>query len=771
MYKFCVFAGTTEGRELVEFLAGQEDVSVTACVATDYGEALLPPAENLTVSARRMTAEEMADLLTGEKFDLVVDATHPYAREVTENIAAACEKTGTLYLRLLRDAEEAAGDAVFVPDIPAAVTFLDRTDGNILLTTGSKEILLYSNMRGFADRAYARVLPMEDSLRACREAGLSPSHIIAMQGPFSREMNAAMLRSVSARYLVTKDTGRAGGFSEKAAAAREAGAVLVTVGRPPQRAGLDLGAIVAKLCRDYGLAWRPRVAVVGIGPGSREAMTGESLRALSEAECVIGAGRMLEAVCRPGQARYEAVAPEKIAAYIHDHREFCRYAVAMSGDTGFFSGTKKLLPLLPDCLVEVLPGLSSLSVLCARLGTSYEDVVCVSLHGRDRDIAADVAAHRRVFALVGGADGVSALCRRLAEAGLEDVTVSVGERLGYPDEAVTSGAAGALAEKSFHPLSAVLIENPSAKAPVVTHGLPDETFQRGGDGAVVPMTKSEVRAVALSKLRLTADALCWDVGAGTGSVAIEMALQAREGRVYAIEKRQDALELLEQNRRRLRAWNLELVPGAAPEACRDLPALPVAPKHRTWVSSYARTVVFGEKPVLIGDNNAPVSECSRLISTGPAWAYLLIAEGCDNRCSFCAIPLIRGGYRSRRMEDILEEARGLAESGVKELNLVAQDTTKYGQDLYGEYALDKLLTELCKIDGFHWIRVLYGYPDRVTDGLLEVMAREPKVVKYIDLPLQHASGKVLKEMNRKGDFDSLCALMQRIRDKVPGVPP
>ena len=222
--------------------------------------------------------------------------------------------------------------------------------------------------------------------------------------------------------------------------------------------------------------------------------------------------------------------------------------------------------------MEVLPGLSSLSVLCARLGTSYEDVVCVSLHGRDRDIAADVAAHRRVFALVGGADGVSALCRRLAEAGLGDVTVSVGERLGYPDEAVTSGAAGALAEKSFHPLSAVLIENPSAKAPVVTHGLPDETFQRGGDGAVVPMTKSEVRAVALSKLRLTADALCWDVGAGTGSVAIEMALQAREGRVYAIEKRQDALELLEENRRRLRAWNLELVPGAAPEACRDLPA-------------------------------------------------------------------------------------------------------------------------------------------------------------------------------------------------------
>ena len=172
-----------------------------------------------------------------------------------------------------------------------------------------------------------------------------------------------------------------------------------------------------------------------------------------------------------------------------------------------------------------------------------------------------------------------------------------------------------------------------------------------------------------------------------------------------------------------------------------------------------RVSAFGDLP-LNGD---------RVLSTANYSAYLKIAEGCDNRCSFCAIPLIRGGFRSRRMEDILEEARGLAASGVKELNLVAQDTTRYGQDLYGEYSLDKLLTELCKIDGFHWIRVLYGYPDRVTDSLLEVMAREPKVVKYIDLPLQHASGRVLKEMNRNGNFDSLCALMQRIRSKVPGV--
>ena len=189
----------------------------------------------------------------------------------------------------------------------------------------------------------------------------------------------------------------------------------------------------------------------------------------------------------------------------------------------------------------------------------------------------------------------------------------------------------------------------------------------------------------------------------------------------------------------------------------------------TEIAKAVQKALDGQRVTAFGDKADLPLNGDRVLSTAGYSAYLKIAEGCDNKCSYCAIPLIRGGFRSRRMEDILEEARGLAESGVKELNLVAQDTTKYGQDLYGEYSLDKLLTELCKIDGFHWIRILYGYPDRVTDNLLEVMAREPKVVKYIDLPLQHANEKVLREMNRNGSFESLTALMQRIRDKVPGV--
>ena len=159
----------------------------------------------------------------------------------------------------------------------------------------------------------------------------------------------------------------------------------------------------------------------------------------------------------------------------------------------------------------------------------------------------------------------------------------------------------------------------------------------------------------------------------------------------------------------------------------------------------------------------------RELTTPSYFAYVKIAEGCDNRCSYCAIPLIRGGYRSRTMESIETECKGLVANGAKELVLIAQDTSRYGIDLYGEYSLAKLMARLCRIDGLRWLRVLYCYPDSITDELLDTMAREEKIVKYIDLPLQHASGPILKAMNRRGDRQSLTALMNKIRERVPGV--
>lgn len=159
----------------------------------------------------------------------------------------------------------------------------------------------------------------------------------------------------------------------------------------------------------------------------------------------------------------------------------------------------------------------------------------------------------------------------------------------------------------------------------------------------------------------------------------------------------------------------------------------------------------------------------RVQTTPHFFAYMRIADGCNNCCTYCAIPMIRGGLRSRRMEELVREARTLAENGVKELILVAQDTTLYGQDLYGESRLPELLEQLCEIDGIAWIRLLYCYPEHITDRLLTVMREQPKMVRYMDIPLQHASAKVLRAMRRTGDRDSLTRLLAHIREQVPGI--
>lgn len=177
----------------------------------------------------------------------------------------------------------------------------------------------------------------------------------------------------------------------------------------------------------------------------------------------------------------------------------------------------------------------------------------------------------------------------------------------------------------------------------------------------------------------------------------------------------------------------------------------------------------GEKVRCFGPKEDLALEGDRIISNLPFFAYLKIAEGCDNCCTYCAIPMIRGRYRSREMDRIVTEAEYLASHGVTELNLVAQDTTRYGMDLYGRPMLPELLRRLAKIENLHWIRVLYTYPDWITDELLEVMAEEEKIVKYLDIPLQHCDEKVLREMNRHGDQKSLTALIEKIRAKIPGI--
>jgi ribosomal protein S12 methylthiotransferase len=179
--------------------------------------------------------------------------------------------------------------------------------------------------------------------------------------------------------------------------------------------------------------------------------------------------------------------------------------------------------------------------------------------------------------------------------------------------------------------------------------------------------------------------------------------------------------------------------------------------------------LHGERVVSITDKYLLRLEGDRILANAPYFAYVKIAEGCSNRCAYCAIPYIRGDFRSRPMESILEEVQTLASRGVKEINLVAQDTSFYGFDLYQKSCLPELIHRVCAIEGIQWVRILYCYPDRITDELLDTIASEPKVVKYIDIPVQHGSGKVLREMCRFGDREKILELVQRMRQKIPGL--
>lgn len=177
----------------------------------------------------------------------------------------------------------------------------------------------------------------------------------------------------------------------------------------------------------------------------------------------------------------------------------------------------------------------------------------------------------------------------------------------------------------------------------------------------------------------------------------------------------------------------------------------------------------GESVSRFGDKNAPVEETPRVISTGPSWAYLRIAEGCNNFCAFCAIPYIRGRYRSRDMENILDEARELAEHGVKELIVIAQDITRYGTDIYGKRSLAELCRKLSEIDGIEWIRLHYLYPDQFDDELIDEIASNSKIVKYLDIPIQHINNSILKAMNRRGTGDDIRKLFAELRRRIPDV--
>lgn len=497
MAEIIIFGGTTEGRELAEYGAGL-GIRVLVSVVSDYGESLLENDPHLTVRKGAMGEAEMAELFVGEKPELVMDATHPHAVVVTEQVRRACRTAGADYVRVVREDPSEGEDAaegedpssvILVHAPQEAAEVLRENDEPVLLTTGSKELEIFASAPHLEGRIFARVLPDSRVLASCEKLGISGRRLIAMQGPFSVEMNCALIESVGAGWLVTKESGSRGGYVQKLEAAKRCGIKTIVISRPKKEEGISLEA--AKRMLDTMATSRmpqeteqPKsretavqagaersgkmrtLSLIGMGMGAGSQLTQEALCALKGSDAVLGARRMLEDVREwtAGKRTEALYLGAEIVRWLGDHPEYCRVAVIYSGDTGFHSGSTSLLRKMSDEMegagweVTVYPGISTVSCLCARLKTSWEDLFLASAHGRSCDIAGLIESHRRVFLLLGGGETVGTLCRKLADAGYGDAKISAGIRLGYRDEQIMAGTAAELEGCETDGLAALIVE-------------------------------------------------------------------------------------------------------------------------------------------------------------------------------------------------------------------------------------------------------------------------------------------------------------------------
>lgn len=313
-----------------------------------------------------------------------------------------------------------------------------------------------------------------------------------------------------------------------------------------------------------------RVNIVGIGPGNPELLTGAAINAIKESNILIGDKRMLAAFAEADKKIYDTIKTAdifEIAASANPEKDVL--AVLVSGDVGFFSLAKTISGKLPDCECVRYCGISSLVYFAAKLQLSWDDAKIVSMHGRKQNLVAAVAENKKVFSLTGGEHTPQMLCAQLCEHGLSDVQVYVGENLSYPEEKITVGTAAEISKQNFPSLSVMMVINEqAAKYQPVVHGLADELFTR----SKVPMTKQEVRSVSMSKLMPKATDKIYDIGAGTGSCSVELALLANKGQVWAFERNPEAVALIHKNKDLFGIENLEVIAGEALENIKNMPA-------------------------------------------------------------------------------------------------------------------------------------------------------------------------------------------------------
>ena len=685
MKKVLIYAGTTEGRELAQELA-KERIYCDISVATEYGRQIMDEkiSPYICILQGRMTAEQMRRKYESEQYLAVVDATHPFATEVSVNIRESLRGLDIPYFRLGREkipgeagerqageqqaGEQQTGEQNYVArkyfqNTAACVEALKKTEGKIFLTTGSKELSVFCREETIRKRLVVRVLPGMESLRECVRNGLEGRQIIAMQGPFSKEMNLAMIRQYQASVLVTKESGKTGGEDTKLAAAGEAQIPSYIILRPDEKTPvMDMDEVLEQIRRLEGMTDPSRkktqegqdlvdlydtkteevvyqkvhecqenkeqenkqqekkqeqhrnlqITLAGIGMGAEALLTEEVRNRIAEADYVFGAKRMVESIkklCKQNVKTYNCYLSKDIIPVIENIQEnSAKIVILFSGDTGFYSGCEKLYNELCKHKgmgkAEVLPGISSLSMLSARTGISWQDAKILSTHGVEpalwKSRLLDAAKHeKKTFLLTSGVADVqeigNLLSSEFAKEEWKNLKIYLGYQLSYPQEwikcltvdklcklmdrdhndggqdslqnSLQEEPQDQLQDKPEEGLYVGMLLNEHPKKPRLTPGYPDDIFIRGQ----VPMTKEEVRAVSICKLHLTEDAVVYDIGSGTGSVSVEIAALSPHVQVYAMEVNGEAVSLLEENCKQFGLHNVRCIRTKAPDGLEDLP--------------------------------------------------------------------------------------------------------------------------------------------------------------------------------------------------------
>ena len=572
--KILVFGGTTEGRLFAKRLA-ELDIPHVVSVATEYGKTIEEENGEDSLLVGRMDSGAIAELIRSGEFAAVVDATHPFAVKASEEIRGACEKESFTYLRLVRKDAGLLPDkseVTYVDDVDEAAKALEKREGNILLLTGSRD--LKEIVDGISDRSrvFVRIIPDVTSIEKCLEAGLSGRQIIAMQGPFSVEMNEALIREIGAAVILTKDSGKTGGFGEKIQAACNCGIEAIVIRNPEKTDKCDeglgseevLNRVLEILGKEPLEEKRKAITLGGVGPGDERYYTAEMAAALKEADIVFGAKSVLERLGNTNTPMIDMYEGDKICDHLDKHPEYKTPLVVYSGDISLCSGARKAAGIFKERGYEVrkISGISSVSLFAGRIGVSLEEATVISNHGRECDVAGYVGRNEKTIVLAGNAEQAIETAGKMPEG----CRVIFGCELGSSREKIAEYGTEGFSESDITGKVLLYIENPAAAEWKLIPAIRDSEITRGD----VPMTKEEVRCISVRKLELRRNSVLWDVGAGTGSISLEAAMTDPTVKVFSVEKNPEAIDLLKKNREKFCLENMEIVEGAAPQALLDL---------------------------------------------------------------------------------------------------------------------------------------------------------------------------------------------------------